>query len=334
MCGIIAVLRRRSDRLPPTPTSSAAGLAAAVVDRSAGGLTSVAALVAAAGRARGAPNACSGACPASVACSPAPTSPPPSTAPPTGCGARRRHRGELDDGVLVGASSSRRRTPPSSASRTRPGRSSATASAPPASSASSPAPAPAPAAVEAYTSIQVALSALDRLEVRGRDSAGLHLLVREPRPRPRVVGRRAPSSATGGATTCSAAAPSARPTGMLSLVYKAAAEIGELGDNTRALRAAIAGDELLRAALRSPDAEVTVLGHTRWASVGIISQANAHPLNSEEEGVGRTGDGDDAAVRHRRAQRRRRQPRRPQGRRTACASRPTSPPTPRSSRPS
>ena len=27
-----------------------------------------------------------------------------------------------------------------------------------------------------------------------------------------------------------------------------------------------------------------MLGHTRWASVGIISQANAHPLNSEEEG--------------------------------------------------
>ena len=27
-----------------------------------------------------------------------------------------------------------------------------------------------------------------------------------------------------------------------------------------------------------------MLGHTRWASVGVISQANAHPLNSEEVG--------------------------------------------------
>src|SRR5262249_52807673 len=30
------------------------------------------------------------------------------------------------------------------------------------------------------------------------------------------------------------------------------------------------------------------LAHTRWASVGIISEPNAHPLNSEEDG-GRTG---------------------------------------------
>ncbi len=146
------------------------------------------------------------------------------------------------------------------------------------------------AAVEAYTSIQVALSALDRLEVRGRDSAGLHLLradhgldLESTEVRALLGDRRRDHLFRSGAVRT--------PDGLLSLVYKAAAEIGELGDNTRALRAAIAGDELLRAALRSPDAEVIVLGHTRWASVGIVSQANAHPLNSEEEGVGaRAGD--------------------------------------------
>ena len=37
---------------------------------------------------------------------------------------------------------------------------------------------PSVAALEAFHSVQVALSAIDRLEVRGRDSAGLHLLVR------------------------------------------------------------------------------------------------------------------------------------------------------------
>ncbi|MGE0796414.1 MAG: SIS domain-containing protein, partial [Acidimicrobiia bacterium] len=75
------------------------------------------------------------------------------------------------------------------------------------------------------------------------------------------------------------------PGGCLSLTSKAAAEIGELGDNAAALRAAIRGDELLHRALESEGATITVLGHTRWASVGIISEANAHPLDSSEEGV-------------------------------------------------
>ena len=70
--------------------------------------------------------------------------------------------------------------------------------------------------------------------------------------------------------------------GHLAFVYKAAAEIGELGDNTAALRAAITDDALLRLALSGPSAEAVVLGHTRWASVGIISEPNAHPVCGEE----------------------------------------------------
>ena len=68
----------------------------------------------------------------------------------------------------------------------------------------------------------------------------------------------------------------------LVFVYKAAAEIGELGDNTKHMRDAVSADALLRSALSVSDSRVAVLGHTRWASVGIISEPNAHPVTGEE----------------------------------------------------
>ncbi|HCB34044.1 MAG TPA: hypothetical protein DEP69_02400, partial [Acidimicrobiaceae bacterium] len=73
----------------------------------------------------------------------------------------------------------------------------------------------------------------------------------------------------------------ATPSGV-AFVYKVAAEIGELGDNTADLREQIRADERLHAALASPGARAAVLGHTRWASVGIISEPNAHPLEGSE----------------------------------------------------
>jgi glutamine---fructose-6-phosphate transaminase (isomerizing) len=144
------------------------------------------------------------------------------------------------------------------------------------------------AAIEGFTSVQLALSAIDRLEVRGRDSAGIHLLVDghgldldAPDVAALLRERSDPLFRSSAART---------PLGHLSIVYKAAAEIGELGDNTAAIRAEVRADELLRRALTTEGARVTLLGHTRWASVGIISEANAHPLNSEEEG-GAAGGG-------------------------------------------
>ena len=142
---------------------------------------------------------------------------------------------------------------------------------------------PSDASIEAFAAVQAALSAIDRLEVRGRDSAGINVLVRDhglDLGDPSVadlLADRVDRLFTNRAVRVT-------PDGHLSFVYKEAAEIGELGDNTAALRAAVRDDTLLRRALAAPDAEVTVLGHTRWASIGIISEPNAHPMNSDEDG--------------------------------------------------
>ena len=48
------------------------------------------------------------------------------------------------------------------------------------------------------------------------------------------------------------------------------------------MRADLLADDLLRLALAGERAAALVLGHTRWASIGIISQPNAHPVDSLE----------------------------------------------------
>ena len=94
-----------------------------------------------------------------------------------------------------------------------------------------------PAAIAGMHAVQIALSALDRLEVRGRDSAGLHVLVENHGLDVTSLPERGrlddPLFTSMAVRT---------PEGHLAFVYKAAAEIGELGDNTRSLRAAIRGD--------------------------------------------------------------------------------------------
>ncbi len=137
------------------------------------------------------------------------------------------------------------------------------------------------AALEAFHAVQITLSAIDRLEVRGRDSAGLHVLVTghgldlaDPAIAELIAARGNDPLFTAGSVRT--------PAGDLAFVYKTAAEIGELGDNTARLRAQIRDDDLLHLALRAETAQASVLAHTRWASIGIISEANAHPLNQEE----------------------------------------------------
>ena len=160
------------------------------------------------------------------------------------------------------------------------------------------------------------LTALDRLEVRGRDSAGIHFLL--------GVGRRSPPPPGSSATRArarrrvdvrSAVRRRARCASLdggaaRSLVYKAAAEIGELGDNGRRLRRSLAGDSVLRAALsprrrrrcRSRPHPLGVGGHHQRGQRSSAQSGRGSPR-------GRAGQRR-AALRGRRAQRRRRQLRR------------------------
>ncbi len=138
-----------------------------------------------------------------------------------------------------------------------------------------------PGALDGYLAIQQALSAIDRMEVRGRDSAGIGVVVWGHG----LTAERLPTGITW-ADRCDDplfVSRSLRVTDdVWTFVYKAAAEIGELGDNTRAIRRQVLDDDVLRHVLAQPGARVTLIGHTRWASVGIISEPNAHPVTGEE----------------------------------------------------
>lgn len=140
-----------------------------------------------------------------------------------------------------------------------------------------------PTLAGAALSLQTVLSALDRLEVRGRDSAGV-CVIAPAVPHEEVVASLADRAADAQFRSGSVRVHFAEETASVCFTYKIAAEIGELGDNTSELRRQILQDEELRRCLAANMQEAVVLGHTRWASVGIISEANAHPLDSVAAG--------------------------------------------------
>lgn len=134
---------------------------------------------------------------------------------------------------------------------------------------------PSPHAAISWLAVERALHSLNLLEVRGRDSAGLTITVSlgpDQQPGSDRVQTKDPFALRNGSRIATQRS--------VSFAYKHAAIIGSLGDNVRALRESLMSDPDLRAAINLPGARVTVVAHTRWASVGRISEANAHPVSS------------------------------------------------------
>ena len=155
-----------------------------------------------------------------------------------------------------------------------------------------------------YRQLNAVLNSIDCLEVRGRDSAGISLLVEMDR---QPFDALAQALRQGGAWEAfesrKAITPllngslcltetnhgTGEPTVSMTLTYKIAAEIGSLGDNVRFLRRQIHKDPVLQLLARSEYRQATVLSHTRWASVGAISEANCHPVNHDTNLAGNGG---------------------------------------------
>jgi glucosamine--fructose-6-phosphate aminotransferase (isomerizing) len=155
--------------------------------------------------------------------------------------------------------------------------------------------APSPAGVTLFKKLNAVLNSIDRLEVRGRDSAGISIMFifkeadfqkgRETLEQAGLLAqfneRCDPDPLVNEGITFR---PASRADGnnqvAVAITYKIALEIGSLGDNVDFLRRQIADDAVFQILARIPTDFDTVLAHTRWASVGAITEANCHPVDN------------------------------------------------------
>ncbi|MEA3428322.1 MAG: SIS domain-containing protein [Thermodesulfobacteriota bacterium] len=158
-----------------------------------------------------------------------------------------------------------------------------------------------------YKKINAVLNSIDRLEVRGRDSAGISLMFvlggdefkcfKEEIGKAGLYDRLRERSDQNVLVNNSISMHENISEGgnknvALAFTYKVASEIGNLGDNIKFLRQQIAGDLILHKLISFPSLYHTVLSHTRWASMGVISEPNCHPVDNrtlnnpgEESGI-------------------------------------------------
>lgn len=147
--------------------------------------------------------------------------------------------------------------------------------------------------VHEMAKVNLTLNNLDRLEIRGRDSAGISVMVRFPDQvalseweeglrnagfSEEYASRKAQKDLVHRSIKSSGPA--------IFFIFKTARELGRLGDNVLFLRNEIAQDHIFPLALSEQDICSQIIAHTRWASVGDITEANCHPLDNRTESDG------------------------------------------------
>jgi glucosamine--fructose-6-phosphate aminotransferase (isomerizing) len=146
-----------------------------------------------------------------------------------------------------------------------------------------------------FKRINAVLNSLDRLEVRGRDSAGISVLctldtkqfsmyksVLEKQGIAEDLKNRCNQQILSNNTISinEVSSPGNLNRITICFVYKFAAEIGALGDNISFIRNQIKEDPLLQVLAAFAPLASSVSAHTRWASIGDITEANCHPLDN------------------------------------------------------
>jgi glucosamine--fructose-6-phosphate aminotransferase (isomerizing) len=134
------------------------------------------------------------------------------------------------------------------------------------------------------------LNNLDRLEVRGRDSAGISIIIvigkedylnfeRQLKGR-QLLDEFSARQRQEVLINRGIAVRRDKGTVSFSFTYKIAAQVGHLGENVQFLRKQIRDDRIFQALIAFPSIYQTIIAHTRWASVGEISEPNCHPVDN------------------------------------------------------
>ena len=141
------------------------------------------------------------------------------------------------------------------------------------------------------------LNSIDCLEVRGRDSAGLSFMFILDKDEfdnfmARIVNdnlvhefnQRTDKEVlvNGGISLNEISDSSGNVNATVNIVYKIASEIGSLGDNVSFLRSRIQGDPVFQILIGFALKSYTISAHTRWASIGAITEPNCHPVDNKK----------------------------------------------------